>query len=74
MIAYDQKIVRKKNKTEEVTQCVVFLLEPHQFAVDVRDRIRERRKGDRSLPTQTERWDVWKCLSFIYFEQTLPST
>lgn len=32
------------------------------------------RTGDRSLPTQTERWDAWKCLSFIYFEQTLPST
>lgn len=30
--------------------------------------------GDSSLPTQTERWDAWKCLSFIYFEQTLPST
>lgn len=70
------KDCEEENKTEEVTQCVVFLLEPHQYAVDVRDRIRDWRTWEQETVVYPHRQkDGMRgnvCLSFILSKHCLP--
>ena len=70
------KDCEEENKTEEVTQCVVFLLEPHQYAVDVRDRIRDQRTWEQETGVYPHRQkDGMRgsvCLSFILSKHCLP--